>query len=260
MDDGAVLGEACALDDFVVPVEGDGARLLVDDESLDAELLRLTDWHTDALYAWASHLGAARLVNGLSRLVVDPERFPDDAEEPMARVGQGAVYTRTTDGRVLRAPSPAERQRLIERYFRPYHGALTSLVGTALERFGRCLVLDCHSFASMPLPSEPDQAPNRPDFCLGTDAFHTPPSLVDALLSSLRRLGYSVEVNRPFAGALVPLSWYRRDPRVAALMLETRRDLYCDEASGNATSSFGAVAADIEQAVTEALRATGWVG
>ncbi len=130
------------------------ARLLLDDAALADELVRLTDWHTDDLYAWTARLGATRFINELSRLVVDPERFADDADEPMARVGQGAVYVRTTDGRVLRDPTPAQRDELLERFFHPYHRALTAQVGATLDRFGRCLLLDCHSFASVPLPSE----------------------------------------------------------------------------------------------------------
>ena len=36
---------------------------------------------------------------------------------------------------------------------------LTALVAEALEAFGTCLVLDAHSFATVPLPHEPDQDP-----------------------------------------------------------------------------------------------------
>jgi len=80
--------------------------------------------------------------------VVDPERFADDAQEPMAAVGQGAVYTRTSLGRQLRLEDPAARLLLLERYFEPYHAALDALVASTLARFGRCLVPDCHSFAN----------------------------------------------------------------------------------------------------------------
>ena len=72
---------------------------MLDDPALEVELVRMTDWHTDRLFGWTADIGATRFVNGRSRLVVDPERFEDDALESMAQVGQGAVYTRTTDGR-----------------------------------------------------------------------------------------------------------------------------------------------------------------
>ena len=228
------------------------AGLLVDDAALAAELLRLTDAHTDLLFAWLRDLGASLMVNRISRLVVDPERFPDDAQEPMARVGQGAVYTRTIDGAPLRRLDPGERHRLLETWFEPYHAALTALVDQTLERFDRCLVVDGHSFATVPLPSEADQDSDRPDVCLGTDPFHTPAALVDALRSALDHEGFRVAVDRPFSGSLVPLRWYGTDPRVTSVMLEIRRGTYMDEATGKPQPAFDDVAARLRRAVTAA--------
>jgi N-formylglutamate deformylase len=229
------------------------AGILLDDDALARELVSLTDHHTDRLFAWLGGLGASRLVNGRSRLVVDPERFADDADEPMAAVGQGAVYTRTTDGRPLRAPDAAARAALLARFFVPYHAALTALVGDALARAGECLVVDCHSFATLPLPSEPDRAPDRPDVCIGTDAFHTPGALVARLRGALADEGFRVAIDRPFAGTIVPLRWYRRDHRVRSVMLEVRRGLYCDEATGEPAATLEEVAAGLERATARAL-------
>ena len=229
------------------------AGILLDDPALGLELLRVTDLHTDRLYAWIRGLGGSLLVNRVSRLVVDPERFADDASEPMARVGQGVVYTRTSHGLPLRDADPAERRRLLERWYAPYHAALAALVGEALSAFGRCLLIDGHSFASVPLPSEPDQDPDRPDVCLGTDPFHTPPALAAALRAALEAEGFRVAVDRPFGGALVPLRWYRTDPRVASLMLEVRRGIYVDEGTGAPLPAFDDVATRLRRAVARAL-------
>jgi N-formylglutamate deformylase len=229
--------------------------ILLGDEDLARELLRLTDWHVDRLLRWVPTAGGTLLVNEVSRLVVDPERFADDAAEPMARLGQGAVYTRTTDGRPLRVPDTAERSRLLARYFEPYHAALTGLVAAAVDQFGECLLLDGHSFATLPLPSEVDQSPNRPDVCLGTDPFHTPPALALALQEALEAERFRVELNRPFAGSLVPLAWYGRDQRVSSVMVEVRRGLYCDEATGLPNGDFDEVAIRLGRAVQAGI---GW--
>jgi N-formylglutamate amidohydrolase len=227
--------------------------LLVDDAALARELVRMTDWHTDALFAFTGELGATRLVNGLSRLVIDPERFTDDAGEPMAAVGQGAVYTRTSDGLPLREPDEEARASLLRRYYWPYHQDLERLVAHRLAAHGTVLVLDCHSFATIPLPLEPDQSADRPDICIGTDAFHTPPGLGASLVASLRAEGFHVELDRPFSGAIVPASAYGRDARVAAVMVEVRRGLYCDEATGAPLAVFDAVATRLARGVSRAV-------
>jgi len=54
--------------------------------AVDAELSRLTDWFTDELFAID---GAAVVSTPISRLLVDVERFIDDALEPKAAVGPG---------------------------------------------------------------------------------------------------------------------------------------------------------------------------
>ena len=235
----------------IPPAERGG--ILLDDDALAAELLRLTDLHTDRLFAWIRDLGGTLFVNRVSRLVVDPERFPDDAREPMARVGQGAVYTRTADGDAIRHDDPAARSRLMTRWYEPYHAALEGLVARTLDAFGTCLVIDAHSFATVPLTSEPDQDPDRPDVCLGTDPFHTPRALVAAFAAALVDEGFRVAVDRPFSGTLVPLRWYGTDRRVTSIMLEVRRGTYMDERTGEPLEGFHDVAARLRRAVERGI-------
>jgi N-formylglutamate deformylase len=234
---------------------GERAGILLDDDALEAELLRLTDRHTDRLFAWIRDLGGTLLLNRVSRLVVDPERFPDDAREPMAMVGQGAVYTRTADGDPLRAVDPGQRSRLMARWYEPYHAALEGIVAGTLDAFGACLVLDAHSFATVPLPSEPDQDPDRPDVCLGTDPYHTPRALAAGLATALGEEGFTVAVDRPFSGSLVPLRWYGEEPRVTSIMIEVRRGTYMDEGTGEPHAGFGDVARRLRRAVARGIEA-----
>jgi N-formylglutamate deformylase len=205
----------------------------LDDDQLRLELLRMTDWYTDQLFHGAVKLGGSLFINRMSRLVVDPERFPDDNQEVMAEKGMGAVYTKTADGQYLRHPlSLEDRSRILDTYFYPYADAFADVVAGILNRHGRCVILDGHSFPSRPLPYEFDQDIQRPEICLGTDAFHTPESLIREVEAVCIGQGLRTERNRPFAGTYVPLHYWQKDPRVSSVMMEVRRDLYMDETAG----------------------------
>lgn len=104
-------------------------------------------------------------------------------------------------------------------YYRPHHVKLTDAVNAALAAHGRCLIIDAHSFPAVPLPYELDQDPNRPDFCIGTDSFHTPDSIASEAQASFLEAGYTVTANRPFAGSLVPLEHYQQDKRLTWIHL-----------------------------------------
>ena len=204
------------------------ARILLGDDDLDAELRAMTDAHTDRLAArTADRVVGARpwsFVNGASRLVVDPERFPDD-REVMNAVGMGAVYTRTSTGAPLRDDDAAHRATLVATYFEPYGAALADLVDDRLAATGRAVILDLHSFPPRPLPYELHPDDERPVICLGTDDRHTSADLLDAARDAFAAVG-SVAIDQPFRGTYVPLRHHGRDARVGSIMLEVRRDAY----------------------------------
>lgn len=220
----------------------DRADFLLSDGELAAEGRRLVDAHTDTLFG-AERWPGAVLAAKVSRLVVDVERFADDAREPCARVGMGATYVRTTEGRPLRALSAARRAALLESYYVPHHAAADRLAAERLAVRGRCLVLDAHSYPLGPLPTE--VAAGRPEIGLGTDAVHTCPELRDLLAGFFRARGYEVAVDAPFSGAFVPNACFGADPRCQAIMVEVRRDLYMDESTGERHGGFARVRADL---------------
>jgi N-formylglutamate amidohydrolase len=235
--------------------------IVLDDAALERELDHITDSHTariaaEAAERCASHDAAGRparsaarpwqFVNLLSRLVVDPERFPDEREE-MRAVGMGAVYTRTTHGRTLR-PDGHREQPLIERYFHPYAAAMTDAVTERLAAVGRAVIIDVHSYPSERLPYELHGDGPRPPICLGHDPFHTPPDLLAHAEEAFAGFG-GTGVNSPFAGTYVPLKYYGEDRRVGALMIEIRRDVYMTEPGGPAGPGLDRVAAALAELV-----------
>ncbi|GAB0107963.1 N-formylglutamate amidohydrolase [Nocardia sp. JMUB6875] len=226
------------------------ADLLLDDRALNRELDAITDAHTSQLAAEAARLSAERpwqFVNRLSRLVVDPERFPDEREEMLA-VGMGAVYTATTDRAPLRAPD-FDPNPLLDRYFHPYARAMTELVADRLAAVGRVVIIDVHSYPAEPLPYELHGDGLRPPICLGADAFHTPPELLTRAAGAFVDFG-GVGVNSPFAGTYVPLDFYGADSRVSALMVEIRRDLYLPEPGGPPGPGINRLAAALASLIT----------
>ena len=228
-------------------------QFLLDDGELAHEVLRMTDHRTADLFGSQRASGQVARAS-VSRLVVDVERFDDDAQEPMAGAGMGAVYTHTSSGGSLRRPlDPWEREALLERWYRPHHRRLEQFVEYALRQHGRAVVLDAHSFPSRPLPYERAASPDRPDICVGTDPFHTPAPLRDAFVSAFAALGFWVAVDTPFSGALVPARHHQRDPRVQSVMVEVNRRLYLDEATGLPAADFAAVAATVQACCIAAL-------
>jgi N-formylglutamate amidohydrolase len=216
---------------FIPPKIRNG--FLIGDEELERELLLLTDRYVDELFSSVHKIGGIAVRYNISRMVLDPERFEKDEEEVMSKKGMGVIYTKTSDGKDLRPPVSAnEREQLLETFYRPYHRAMEQEVDTLIEKFGRCLIIDCHSCSSTPLPFELDQNPERPDICIGTDNFHTPQDLIKSVEQFFESIHLSTTRNRQYNGTYAPLEYSGKDKRVSSIMIEVNRKLYMNESTG----------------------------
>jgi N-formylglutamate amidohydrolase len=200
---------------------------LLNDLALDNEAGIMADTATDQLAVRAYEASANKpslFVNQLSRLVFDPERFNDESEE-MNAVGMGVLYSKTSNGLPLRNLSPERSKELIDLLFIPYSEALQALVERILNKHGKVIIIDLHSYSKEALEYELHKDLPRSDVCLGVDSFHTSAELL-SLAKHLFGEEYEVSINAPFIGSYVPLKFYSKDQRVQSIMLELRKDTY----------------------------------
>ena len=226
-----------------------GGGYLLNESEISAQMDVLTDHATDELLQLA---GAARVVFKYSRLSVDPERFWENAAEPMASLGMGALYERCPDGTMLRDLGACTKEQLgqLRAVYQGHHRQLEDLTRQCIESFGYCLIFDCHSFPKEPLPFE-DSSLRRPEICLGADDYHTPPALLESAVAAFTAQGWEVGVNEPFSGSIVPLSCYQVNPQALSLMVEVRRDLYWNQTTMSPTSDFNDVQERLSAAISK---------
>ena len=195
-------------------------------KKLSAHLAASTDHFTDELFD--SNLpNTQALIFPISRLAVDPERFERDSLEPMAKRGLGVLYERGHDGNVTRRPiTGARREEILAAWYRLHHDWLTQAVDDALARAPRALVIDCHTFPDVPFAMDANHDVPRPDVCIGTAGIHTPQWLVHAATKWCKSQGWSVRVDAPYSGSIVPLNHNGKDRRVLSIMIEINRARY----------------------------------
>ena len=222
---------------------------LISDEELKDEILKMTDLYTDDLFDFSDN----RVVFGLSRLLCDVERFRNPLKEEMTDAGMWICYSRAHDGRCLKEFEGDHIGEMLKEYDR-HHEKLTVAVEHEIEAKGACLLIDCHSFSSVRLPYETCGAGVRPDICIGTNDFHTPEWLSAGLKKGFENLGYTVAMNYPFSGTIVPMKYYRKNDAVHSIMIEVNRSLYMDEKSGEKSLDYQKVKANIRSAMETALR------
>jgi N-formylglutamate amidohydrolase len=211
---------------------------LVTEEELKKEMLKLTDRYTDDLFFSADD---EPVVAGFSRIFCDPERFPDDKNEIMAQFGMGVLYEKSDEGKVIRTVTPELREHIMTHYYWKHHEKLNNAVNSQLAQFGKALIVDCHSYPGIPLKRDLDQTPNRPDFNIGTDSFHTPEHLIAISADFFKKAGYSLGIDWPYKGSIVPMQHYQKNNAVQSIMLEINRVLYMNESTGEKTERYSEI-------------------
>ena len=214
---------------------------------LEKEILKLTDWYTDDLFTLYDSIVVK---TDFSRIFCDVERFADDSKEPMAQVGMGVIYQRTDDDLRLREVSQELRLEILNDFYWPHHNKLNSVVESQLKSVGKAVIVDCHSFPKVPLKKALDQTINRPDFNIGTDKFHTPNYLIELSEEFFKDKGFSVGLDWPYSGSIVPIKHYQQSKNVESIMLEVNRALYLTGEGSQKSSDY----LKIKQVVSEYLK------
>ena len=233
------------------------------------QLRCLEDGHVDRLFGAAPELGAPLLRARFARAYVDPNRevfeldaglfdgLPDhvNASSARARAGLGTIPSRVGGEDIYRWRLPFdEAEERVRLAYWPYHQALQSLIGQTHTAFGTVLLLDCHSMPSL-APNGAVATDGAIDFALG-DRFgrSCSPLVVERIEATLRRHGYRVARNRPYAGGHITARYGRPDADVHALQIEVRRGLFMEE---NTRRPHRAMAR-LQEVIRELLLDIGW--
>jgi N-formylglutamate deformylase len=191
-----------------------------------------TDWHLEALYAFARDLGASVLVPRYSRYLIDLNRPPENAPMYPGANNTELCPTRAFSGEPLyregQAPDEAEIARRVTRYWRPYHDALQAELQHLHTRYGHAVLFDGHSIQSeLPWLFEG----RLRDLNLGTaDGRSCAPSLREALnavLASQNRWTHVTDGR--FKGGYITRHYGQPDQQVHAVQLEMCFSCYMQE-------------------------------
>lgn len=243
----------------------------------EAQVRRSEDAFVDRLIASAPQAGASVITAGFGRAYIDLNRDPWELDPAMfedelppyvqgrtARVaaGLGAIAKLAGEGQKIYARKLRfeEARARIETAHRPYHDALTRLIGEACSAHGTAILIDWHS-----MPSAAAKGVVTPrhgkgcDIVLG-DRFGAAcaPGLTRLVEKTLEELDYRVVRNAPYAGGYTTEFYGRPGRRVHALQIEIDRGLYLDETTLEPTDGLARLKESVERLT--AVLAGGWQG
>ncbi len=235
---------------------------------LDAMALRRSeDAFVDQLVLGAVAGGMPLLRARFPRAYLDPNREPYELDPRMFE-GRLPPYVNSRSlrvagglGTIARVVGEAqeiyakrltveEGIRRIDCLYKPYHAALRQLLDRAVQRFGRTLLVDCHSMPSAQAAAQAGCNSRderlKADFVIG-DRFGTScmRALADLADQALSDLGYSVERNKPYAGGFITEHYGHPAMGRHALQIEVNRALYMNERAIEPNAEFGVVAAHL---------------
>ena len=198
----------------------------VDQKIIEYNLRFMADYKVGEL---ARDIDCHKVIAKYSRIYCDVERFRDDSDEPMAKLGMGAVYTHLPGGVQYRQLTPERRDEIIQQTYEPHHAQLNKLSQKIVAQYGSCMMIDLHSYSDDLVRKLFGYTENLPDICLGYDDEWFSENDALRLKSYIERLGYSCALNYPYEGALVPMDFYRdKTPGLRSVMLEINRRVYLE--------------------------------
>ncbi len=192
-----------------------------------------------------------------AKVELDPNMFYDypsdeiNLNQQRSRYGLGIIHKVTADSQPIYEGkiSYKEAAARIKNIYDAYHERLKELIARAVEKFGFCLVLDCHSMPSK-ICSIISENP-RIDVCLGNLFEQSCPNKISFFVENeLCKREYYVSKNRPYSGAFITFNYCEPRRQAYTLQLEINRVIYADENTLEKNGDFQSVSYDVSKVVT----------
>ena len=224
------------------------------------DLSRTEDAFVDELFESAPEAGASMISAVYARSYVDLNR---DAREldpamidgkpprassiltPRVEAGLGCLPRVGASGREIykKRLSPAEVESRLSNIHDSYHSEVRRELFELRETWGEAFLLDCHS-----MPSVQPGRRALPDIVLG-DRFGSSCSsrMIGLVERTLRKMGYSVARNSPYAGGFTTRLYGRPRSGIHALQIEVNRKLYMNERTIEKSENFDIIQGDMAE-------------
>ncbi|MAI89861.1 MAG: hypothetical protein CBB65_05420 [Hyphomonadaceae bacterium TMED5] len=223
------------------------------------DLRRVEDAYVDQLISPISKLGAGLISAVYARSYVDLNRSQDELDSrmfcdgppnpagersPRVEAGLGCIPRIAASGQDIhqRKLTRQEAEDRLDVAYRPYHSALANWLNILHGRFGKSVLIDCHSMPSL-LAGRRIQA----DIIIGNrHGSACDESLARLVENAFAALGYRVLRNTPYAGGYVTQMHGRPMEDRQALQIEINRRLYMDEREVRLKTGFYKLQSDLK--------------
>jgi len=186
--------------------------------------------------------------------MIDGE-WPVPLEPTVARSGLGLLKSKSRYGEPLqeRKLTVPEVQARLDKYYRPYHRELASVINRMLTAHGFYCQLSCHCMSAVGAPTHADAGKERMDFCLGNLRGNSSTAdFIEFIADVIRAQGFTCSVNTPYTGGELNRRYGNADGTRESVMIEINKKRFMDVATFRKNEGFEAVQ-DVARAVLQAV-------
>ena len=196
-------------------------------------------------------------------LDIDPDLIDGEWPVPVqfvSKSGLGLLKTVSRYGEPLqeRKLTVAEVTARLDRYYRPYHRELASIMDRMQSAHGFFYQLTCHCMSAVGAPTHADAGKERLDFCLGNlKGTSTSNDFIEYVAATIRAQGFTCGINTPYTGGELNRRYGKSDGTAESLMIEINKKKFMDVSSFRKNEGFEAiqgVADKVLQAVAQRAR------